>query len=50
MDQVTSRQLVRASNFPLVDRIEADLARRSEQLNRQAEGRASGQLGQGVLA
>lgn len=29
MDQVTSRQLVRASNFPLVDRLEADLARRS---------------------
>lgn len=35
MDQVLSRQIVRASNFGLVDRLEADLSRRSSQL---AEG------------
>ena len=31
MDQVLSRQIVRASNFGLVDRLEADLSRRSAQ-------------------
>ncbi|UYV13180.1 MAG: hypothetical protein NCW75_02575 [Phycisphaera sp.] len=35
MDQVMSRQIVRASNFGLVDRLEADLSQRSAQL---AEG------------
>ncbi len=33
MDQVMSRQIVRASNFGLVDRLEADMSRRSAQLS-----------------
>lgn len=32
MDQVLSKQIVRASSFPLVDRIEQDLAQRSQAL------------------
>jgi len=32
MDQVLSRQMVRASSFPLVDRIEHDLSQRTELL------------------
>ena len=35
MDQVLSRQIVRASRFPIVDRIESDLTRRE---NDQSEG------------
>ena len=59
MDQVLSRQIVRASNFPLVDRIEQDLASRAEQLdaaraariNTQAPAAADArQASMGVLA
>ena len=42
MDQVLSRQIVRASNFPLVDRIESELAERTALLSRGTN--------QGVLA
>ena len=38
MDQVLSRQIVRGSSFPLVDRIEADLSQRSNALQSLREG------------
>ena len=45
MDQVLSRQIVRASSFPLVDRLEADMTQRSESLRSLRSG-----TGQGVIA
>lgn len=43
MDQVLSRQIVRASNFPLVDRIEQDLASRAERLDAARSARITAQ-------
>ena len=45
MDQVLSRQIVRASHFPLVQRLESDMTTRSEAL----QGAQNG-LKEGVLA
>ncbi len=58
MDQVLSKQIVRASSFPLVDRIESDLAERSSQLeamratgsNRSISAEAATNRNTGVLA
>lgn len=44
MDQVLSRQIVRGSNFPLVDRLEADMTQRSEALRSTQRSLAEGVL------
>ncbi|MEO1277494.1 MAG: hypothetical protein AAFV77_00865 [Planctomycetota bacterium] len=58
MDQVLSKQIVRASSFPLVERIESDLSERSAQLEamrsagsgRTVSAQATATRTQGVLA
>lgn len=45
MDQVLSRQIVRASRFPLVERLESDMITRGEALRR-----VRGGVGEGVVA
>ena len=58
MDQVLSKQIVRASSFPLVDRIESDLSERSALIeamrssgsNRSISAQAATTHNQGVLA
>ena len=42
MDQVLSRQIVRGSNFPLVDRLESDMSQRSEALRATRRSLAEG--------